>query len=262
MSSNHDQKLLFLVMGSSGAMHILGPPSFSPEWLNDALSTMFLFLILISLGLLGVLHFHKNSKIAKQVYPILIVVAVLGFATGAFLSSQYTPENKIVLKATDPVKIDKVAKTPPPQKNKVKTPTATKPTPQRVFTPRTPKELMDIAETETERDANKHKGAWVNIEGPVLDIGETSVPSFSLLKKGEYYIRIEVGSNPSPHKLFPNKKRINLYLKNKQWKGQVDKIRRGDWISAIAIVRRVSKMRIDVIDGEIVSVSGPSKGRK
>ena len=288
MFSNLDPKLLVLVMTSGGATQLFGLPSFLPVRLNDALSTMFLFLVIASCCLLIISRFHQNpsnnqsgfspwiSSIVNHIYVILIAVAVLGLATGAFFSptkedsiSQQTPDQKIVVKAPEPVKIHKDAKTSqikidriprkPPKNNAIKPETST-PTPHRVFTPRTPKELMDIAEMETERDAMKHKGTWINVEGPVLDIGEAAVPYFSSFKKGESYIKIEVAIGPPTHRIYL--KSINLYVKNDQWKEQVDKIRRGDWISAVAIVHRVYKGRIDVIDGDIVSVSGPDRRRK
>ena len=240
---------------TSGGAQIFGLPSFLPVILNDALSTMFLFLVIASLGSLLISHFNQNLN-NKYIYSSLVLVAVLGFFTGALFSQtngQTLGEN-VVSKTPESVK-DNVPRITP--KNHIST---SKSSTQRVFTPRTPKELMDIAETETERDAMKHKGTWINVEGSVVDIGEASVPIFSLLKKREYYIKIEVGIGPPPQKLF--QKKIYLYLKNDKWKKQIDKIRRGDWIVAAAIVHRVSQRRIEVIDGEIISVYGPDKGRK
>ena len=128
----------------------------------------------------------------------------------------------------------------------------------RVFTPRTPKELMDIARRETKRDAMRHKDDWIHVEGPVFDITEEVKRSFGT--PGKTYIEVKVAIGPPPHDSISGK--VRLYLEAEQWKPQVDKIERGDWLSAIGIVHSVYAVNMDVINGEIISVSGPDGERK
>ena len=288
MFSNRHSILLALLMICAWAIQTFGLPSFSPNWLNDALATMFLFLGIVSFCLLIILPLYQNQVntqgvviggldvsplltiIDKHMYPILFGVAVLAFVTGAWLSpveveitSQKTPNHKTIVKVSDPVEIDKDDETPQvevksaprtPPTNIVRTPEASTP---RVFTPRTPKELINMAEKETRRDAMKHKGTWIHVEGPVLDISEAARGLFNI---NEFYIKLEVKIESPPHYLIP--RRVNLYVKADTWEKQVDKIERGDWLVARGIVYQVYKLNMDVIDGEIISVSGPSKGRK
>ena len=158
------------------------------------------------------------------------------------------------------MKVERVPRVLP--KNNVKTTETPTPIPHRVFTPRTPKELMDIAEKKTRRDAMKHKGTWIHVKGPVLDISEPAMAYFDItdITKRSSYIRVEVKIESPPHFLIP--RNVNLYLKTNLWKKQVDKIERGDWLEAIGTVHQVYKINMDVIDGEIISVSGPNSRSK
>ena len=292
MFSDRDSTLLVFLMISGGATQLFGLPSFLPVWLNDALSTMFMFLMIASFSLFVISQFHQNTRnnqsvivcglnvgpwftiIVKHIFPILFVVAVLSFTTGAWLSPaeikialQQTPDHKAIVKATKPIEIDKDVGTSQVKvervpralpKNNIRIPVTPTPTPHRVFTPRTPKELMDIAEKKTRRDAMKHGGTWIHVEGPVFDISEPAMAYFAITKGS--YIRVEVAIESPPHYLIPRK--VNLYVKTNLWKKQVDKIERGDWLVATGIVHQVYKMNVDVIDGEIISVSGSDSRKK
>lgn len=264
---------------------MLGPPSYLPEWLSDALSTMFLTLIIASLGLLIILQYHQNSAknpgivpwltlIVNKMYAILISFAVLAFIAGAWLSpaeteitSQQKLDHKAIVKAPKPiginkdvgtsqVKVERVPRVLP--KNNVKTTEAPTPTPHRIFTPRTPKELIEIAVKNTRRDAMKHKGTWIRVQGPVFDIHEAARDYFDDI--GGFYIKVEVAIESPPHFIIP--KRVMMFFKADLWEKQVEKIERGDWLVATGIVHDIYKMNMEVINGEIVSVSGPGKRKK
>lgn len=177
-----------------------------------------------------------------------------------------TPDHRVVVKPPNLVDVAKDNITPPlkaedsspsPSNHEVIVDAPHKPK-TRVFTPRTPKELMDMAITKTKRDAMRHKGAWIHVEGTVLNISEVQAPRFDITKKRYIEIEVEVGSLPNNR--FPQT--VKLYVDSDEWKPQVDKIERGDHLVAIGIVHNIYKLFVEVNNGEIVSVSGPDGDRR
>ena len=129
----------------------------------------------------------------------------------------------------------------------------------RVFTPRTPRELMDIAINQTRRDAMEHKGSWIRVEGPILDISEVMKRYFGGDTRHKY-IKIKIGIEPPPDYPFPRE--VDLYVSADRWQSQVARIERDDWLVADGVVEYVHKIRMEVIDGEIISVSGEDEGEQ
>ena len=121
-------------------------------------------------------------------------------------------------------------------------------------TPRTPYELMEMVETKTRRDAMEHKGYWIRVEGSVQDISEVQEGGPSRHMTNEF-IMLDVAVGPLPHNKFTSI--VFLLVDADQWKQQVDTIERGDWLVASGVVEHVSENSMIVIDGEILSVSGP-----
>ena len=202
---------------------------------------------------------RTNSHwIIKYDYGILLGTAVLAFGMGALLSQTESDDSakriplpvdnhrnaattRVDPKATPRQKPDHkiIANIP----DKLKT---------RVFTPRTPKELINIARTKTKRDALRHKGAWIHVEGTVFDISEVTRRFFNTTPKP--YIELKVAIGPPPYDAVPEE--VELYVEAERWKPQVDKIERGDWLVAIGTVHNISRWTVWVINGEIISVSG------
>ena len=128
-------------------------------------------------------------------------------------------------------------------------------TPDRIFTPRSPAELMDIAAHQTMRDAIRHKDSWINVEGTVLDISDVVSRRFDDERYDYIELKIEVdkvfnGTTPRV---------VNFYVRADIWRSQVDKIERGDWLNGAGTVYEIGKLRMYAIDGEIISVSGTNK---
>ena len=126
-------------------------------------------------------------------------------------------------------------------------------------TPRTPYELMEMVETKTRRDAMEHKGYWIRVEGSVQDISEVQEGGSSRHMTNEF-IMLDVAVGPLPHNKFTSI--VFLLVDADQWKQQVDTIERGDWLVANGVVEQVSENSMIVIDGEILSVSGPDGRRR
>ena len=126
----------------------------------------------------------------------------------------------------------------------------------RVLTPRTPSELIDIAVNQTKRDAMQHKGAWIRIEGIVLDVSEIRERRFD---DGEWtqYIQIKVAVDPPPHD--PFSRVVELYVEAAKWEQQVARIERGDWLVADGVVHDIYKTFLIASNGDILAVSGANR---
>ena len=118
---------------------------------------------------------------------------------------------------------------------------------------------MNIAKTETKRDAMRHKGAWIHVEGTVFDVSEVMRRSFGTTT-WKSYIELKVAVGPPPYDVVFEE--VELYVEAERWKLQVDKIERGDWLVAIGTVHNIYKWTVKVINGEIISVSGSSGGSR
>ena len=66
-------------------------------------------------------------------------------------------------------------------------------------------------------------------------------------------IGIRVAIGPQPHDRSSDQ--AHMFVDANQWKSQVDKVKRGDWIVAKGIVDHVSANLVGLIGGEITSVS-------
>lgn len=188
------------------------------------------------------------------------------------VESQATTDRKTIVKTPEARDVDRNAATAPIQVEKKSLPLPSQSGEAntsdaqiiRVFTPRTPTELMDIVATKTKRDAMIHKGAWVHIEGTVRDISE--VLNYKHYSKNPFIIvEVEVGSSiespkvPIPKFLKPEftiPLIVDLYVDADKWKPQVDKMERGDWMEAKGEVSEVYEYSLRAINGEITSVSG------
>ena len=244
-------------------MQIFGPPSFFPEWLNDGISSASVAVLVLAVSFLILLILNQRAIIIKYGYIALFGVAVLAFAMGVFFSE--TESDDLAKRAPLPVDSHRNTTTTqvdlkltprqkPDHKIIVNIPDKLK---TRVFTPRTPKELMNIAKTETKRDAMRHKGAWIHVEGTVFDVSEVMSRSFGTTT-WKSYIELKVAVGPPPYDVVFEE--VELYVEAERWKLQVDKIERGDWLMAIGTVHNIYKWTVMVINGEIISVSGSSGG--
>ena len=153
----------------------------------------------------------------------------------------------------------KVKDTPEPLSDRAKADhLSDKPIPS-PHTPRTPYELMEMVKTKTRRDAMEHKGYWIRVEGSVQDISEVKEGHLLSTMLNDFIV-LDVAVGPLPHDKYSPKVRLNV--KADQWKRQVDTIERGDWLVANGVMEHVSKYTMEVLDAEILSVSGPDGRRR
>ena len=116
---------------------------------------------------------------------------------------------------------------------------------------------MDIVIEKTTRDAIRHVGTWIHVEGPVLDIREVRGLAFEITKP---YIVVEVIAGSLLDNAFHQT--VKLHVDAATWRPQVDKIERGDWLVAVGTVRDIHKLSMSVINGEIISVSGSGEKKR
>ena len=206
-------------------MLIFGPPSFFPAWLNNAISFASFAVIVVAIGIMVTVHFHQHAVTNQGVVILGFVSAVVAFTAGALIESDTKSVNRPDTSAA------------------------------RVFTPRTPKELIDIVRTKTKRDAMRHKGSWIHVEGTVQDISEIQKPIFRHTPNPYIEIEVVVGW------LHNNRlsQTVTLHVDADKWKSQVDKIEREDRLVAIGTVHSITILSMDVLNGEIISVSGSDK---
>lgn len=116
---------------------------------------------------------------------------------------------------------------------------------------------MDIAANQTIRDAMRHKGAWIRIEGVVRDVSEIRNKKFD---DGEWtpHIQIKLEADPPPHD--PFSRVVELYVDAAKWEQQVARIERGDWLVAEGAVDDIYKLWLVASNGVIISVSGTNRG--
>ena len=307
MSVNRHSILWGSILSGAGVMQIFGPPSFFPDWLNNAISLTAVVLIIAAVIMLVVSQLHQRTEtnqndiilgfnigrwltlIINYEVVILFCTSILAFFVGASISpskpntvvsdiplqtthldnelmSQHTPDHPAIAKEPSSINIDKKVTTAPVEEVAASSPlpdqvnidnTSHIPT-RRIFTPRTPMELMDIAATETTRDAARYKGSWIHVEGTVLNISE--IRNFPPVLGKKPYIEVEVEVGTSLNSSYP--RRVQLYFDADSWKLQVDKIERGDSLVANGTVEHVHELFMFVINAEIISVSGPDRVRR
>ena len=257
-------------------MEIFKPPQFIPEWLNDALFMGCLSIAVVSVCILITLKCIRNrmppqgfvilglelsdwpARIFNYRYKIFIVITAVAFISGALLSLIFSSRSDVLAEHT-PISATKfddevVSEQTLDQQAIVKTPVSPA---TRVFTPRTPMELMDIAATKTARDAAKHKGTWIHVEGTVQNISE--IRNFRpTLEKPYIKVEVKVGGLPSSS----SHRTVYLYFDAEIWKLQLDKIERSDSLVANGTVEHVGEGFMFVRNAEIISVSGPERNRR
>ena len=271
MTLNRQSILWWVIPVCWGLIQAFGPPSFFPKWLNNGISSASVVIIVVALVMLlipnqpartnrkfMIFGFDVSHWIIKYDYRILLGTAFLAFTMGVFLSqtesddsAKPTPLPVDSHRNVATTRVDPNA-TPgqnPDHKVIVNTPEKSK---TRIFTPRTPKELINIARTKTKRDALRHKGAWIHVEGTVFDISEVTRYFSNTTPKP--YIELKVAIGPPPYDVAFEE--VKLYVESERWKLQVDKIERDDWLVAIGTVDNISRWTVWVINGEIISVSG------
>ena len=176
-------------------------------------------------------------SIISQVFIAAVVASVFVFLIRDD-KNHTMGENEAV---TSPAPVEELIKKPQDEPDKPEA---------RIFTPRTPKELMDMAVTQTSRDAMRNKGVWIRVEGTVLDISPDRLVTFDENR----HIEVTVGVGSQTHNRFSQT--VELHLNADRWRRQVNKLGRGDWLLANGTVYYVYETFIIVINGEIISVSG------
>ena len=274
MNVDRYSALWCVILVGGATMQIVDLPPI-PRWLNNAIFSTSFVMIVVAANMLLILHFHHRSTISQPVvvfgldvsswlahivnsqYMILVVCAALAFIAGAVVFptkvdelAEPTPASSGIEKPTiPPVGLERLS---PLLRDHVDTPNTP---PTRVYTPRTPKELMDIVIEKTTRDASRHVGTWIHVEGPVLDISEVRGLAFEITKP---YIVVEVIAGSLLDNAFHQT--VKLHVDAATWRPQVDKI--GDWLVAVGTVRDIHKLSMSVINGEIISVSGSGEKKR
>ena len=245
-------------------MQMVEPPI--PKWLNNALFSASFTLIVTASIMLVILQIHQRStkgveifgfdvresiaRIVNYRYWILFSVVATAFIAGLVIFPSKSDDlGKRTPLATTQFENKIVSQETPDHKALVKTPDVST---TRVLSPRTPKELMDIVISKTKRDAMRHKGSWIQVEGTVRNISETKDSWLGVTKKPSIEVEVLVGW--IPNNVFPQT--AKLYLGADRWKSQIDKIGRDDRLVAHGVVHNINKLHIQVIDAEIISVSG------
>ena len=218
-----------------------------PPWYRKLWYRFWLGLLI---GIKEKVNFILISKIAVVACAILFLIRI--FSVQFEITEKTPPQQSYRIDVphtqseketvTNPVPVEELIENPQDEPDK---PDA------RIFTPRTTKELMDMAITQTRRDAMRNKGVWIRVEGTVLDISPDRLVRFDPENR---HIEVTVGVGSQPHNEFSQT--VELHLNADRWRRQVNKLGRGDWLVANGTVYHVLKTFIVVINGEIISVLG------
>ena len=113
---------------------------------------------------------------------------------------------------------------------------------QRIFSRRTPEELVGLCEGQTEWEATErakpHIGKWLQIEGPVGDI---SAPRSS----GHIAVTIRLSDDYSRPSLF-------LWFDEKRWHDHLRALSVGDLITAVGKIDNITSTSVTLEDCELV----------
>ena len=263
MDADRSSVWWFLILGCGGIVQIVELPPI-PAWLNNGLFLSSIALIGLAVSMLVILRINQRedikfvSYIVKNQYAILIVFAAGFFVAGAviFPSNHEDLTNHtsstVIEKGTSPEK-KFIPHQTPSQEASVETGEMPD---TRVFTPRTPKELMDMVATQTKRDAMHHKDAWIRVVGTVSDISE--VKEFGY--RGIPYIEVTVEIDLKTKNQRPQW--VTLDFDAERWKSHIDKIERGDRLTADGTVYNVYDIMLRLRNAEIISVSGPDGNKR
>ena len=152
------------------------PPAWSPEWFNDGMFATGISLVCTAVAVWLILELHQRAVInqesiilrfdvgswipiiTKYYYAMFIVVGILAFPLGVWFSPSQSQDH------TNPMSlsIDSHRKTAIAQRDDLIPLLSDQ---SDVVIPLTPERLIDIARTQTTRDAMSYKGALIHFQG-------------------------------------------------------------------------------------------------